>query len=68
MVHSFPMDHCNGSEQWFSVERRPRKKERKEAGLLGGFMMGLRCLLGGESSPMSLSRGQKAQALSWHHG
>ena len=40
MVHSFPMDHCNGSEQWFSVERRPRKKERKEAGILGGFMMG----------------------------
>ena len=40
MVHSFSMVHCNGSEQWFSVERRPRKKERKEAGQLGGGMVG----------------------------
>ena len=39
MVHSFSMVHCNGSEQWFSVERRSRKKERKAAGLLGGGMV-----------------------------
>ena len=40
MAPRFSTVHCNGSEQWFSVERRPRKKERKEAGLLGGGMVG----------------------------
>ena len=63
---------CNGSLQWFSamvLRGAAAAQERAQGGRHTGRVHdGLRCLLGGESSPMSLPRGQKAQALSWHHG